>query len=94
MGRRLFSASEVDTSRLNNQRVLSGTSAQDLELGVAYFLHGVEGSAVTVKDRNDNVIVVFSNSNYFNNPIRIDDGIKMSAGSTAYLVYSTLRYDL
>lgn len=94
MAKRFFNLTDINNARVNNQAILSGTSATDLQDNVAYFIYGVEGTTVTIKDKNDVTQVVFANSNYLNNPIRIDGGIKISASATAYVMYFTIEYGI
>jgi hypothetical protein len=105
MVKKQFSLRETEEARINNQRILSGTSASDViptvqtgtELSAtaktaSFFIYGVIGTTVTVTI-DGTAIGVFPSSQFLNNPLRVDGTtLAISAGATAYLYYFVIEH--
>lgn len=89
--RRLLSNEEVKYASVNSQRQVSGTDITVSEPNFVYFISSISGASAsnnaTIKDINNNVLAVRGTENPFNEPMRIDDGFKVSASSSVTVHY-------
>jgi hypothetical protein len=89
-----FSIRDFENAKINNQRVLtrSSTDISDNEDNVSFFVMALNGTGAVIKDKNANTVIAFPG--IFNTPIRVDNGITLSASGAASVHYFTLRNDV
>lgn len=86
MGKQIISVNDVQQAKINNQRILSGASAEDLLPNAAFFIGQVIGTAVVIKDGDDNTLMTTDTVSMDHFPLRSENGVKISSGTILYCV--------